>query len=94
MVVQLERFAMLKIVPDPPFSADPSHHLEDTLIQATEYVLCALSVGHHAISTLPKSPATVMTLAVMHEVEAVRSLLESAIAQVQFKGKPQMHTLH
>lgn len=79
---------MLKLVPDPAFTADPSHHLEDTLIQATEYALCALSVGHHAISTLPKSPATIMTLAVMHEVEAVRSLLESAIAQVQFRGRP------
>lgn len=94
MVVQLERFAMLKIVPDPPCSTDPSHHLEDTLTQATEYALCALSVGHHAISTLPKSPATIMTLAVMHEMEAVRTLLESAIAQVQLRGRQQMHTLH
>ena len=66
---------MLKLVPDPPFSTESPHHLEDTLIQAAEYVFCALSVGHHAISTLPKSPATIMTLAVMHEVEAVRSLL-------------------
>ncbi|MCY1450037.1 hypothetical protein D9M71_668150 [compost metagenome] len=85
---------MLKIVPDPPISSDPSHHLEDTLTQATEYVLCALSVGHHAISTLPRSPATIMTLAVMHEMEAVRTLLESAIAQVQLGSRPQMHTLH
>ena len=85
---------MRKLVPDPPFSNDAPHHLEDTLTQATEYVLCALSVGHQAISTLPRSPATLMTLAVMHEMEAVRTLLESAIAQVQLSGRPQMHTLH
>lgn len=85
---------MLKIVPDPPIFSDPSHHLEDTLIQATEYVLCALSVGHHAVTALPRSPATIMTLAVMHEMEAVRTLLESAIAQVQLRDRPQVHTLH
>ncbi|WGV19518.1 hypothetical protein QIY50_19490 [Pseudomonas putida] len=85
---------MLKIVPDPPIFSDPSHHLEDTLTQATEYVLCALSVGHHAIALLPRSPATIMTLVVVHEMEAVRTLLESAIAQVQLRGRPQMHTLH
>lgn len=84
---------MLKIVPDPPISDSP-HHLEDTLIQATEYVLCALSVGHHAVASLPRSPATIMTLAVVHELEAVRTLLESAIAQVQLRGRQPVHTLH
>lgn len=85
---------MLKIVPDPPCSNEASHSLEDTLIQATEYVLCALAVAHHSVSTLPKSPSSLMTLAVMHEMEAVRALLESAVAQVQMKERPQMHTLH
>jgi hypothetical protein len=84
---------MLKIVPDPPCSPGATHHLEDTLIQATEYVLCALAVGHHAVATLPKSPASIMTLAVMHEMEAVRTLLESAVAQVQQTQRPQLHTL-
>ena len=92
--MQLERIAMLKIVPDPPCSADTPHHLEDTLIQASEYVLCALAVAHHAVSTLPKSPASIMTLAVMHEMEAVRTLLESAVAQVQLTARPHMQTLH
>ncbi|MEW5515171.1 hypothetical protein ABGT16_21385 [Pseudomonas asiatica] len=85
---------MLKLVPDPPFSTESPHHLEDTLIQATEYVLCALSVGHHAIASLPRSPATIMTLAVMHEMEAVRTLLESAIALVQLRDGQPVHTLH
>ena len=85
---------MLKLVPDPPFSNDPSHHLEGTLTQAAENVLCALSVGHHAVASLPRSPATIMTLAVMHEMEAVRMLLESAIAQVQLRDGQPMHTLH
>ncbi|MDZ3990763.1 hypothetical protein [Pseudomonas sp. Teo4] len=85
---------MLKIVPDPPHASDVAHYLEDTLIQATEYVLCALAVAHHSVSTLPKSPCSLMTLEVMHEMEAVRALLESAVAQVQMKERPQMHTLH
>jgi len=35
-----------------------------------------------------------MTLAVMHEMEAVRTLLESAVAQVQLTVTPHMQTLH
>ncbi|MEN4829411.1 hypothetical protein ABEH27_23245 [Pseudomonas sp. P39-UII1] len=85
---------MIKIVPDPPYSADSSHYLEDTLIEATECLLCGLAVAHQAITTLPKSPATIMTMTVMHEMEAVRTLLESAIAQVQLKGRRQVRTLH
>jgi len=85
---------MIKIVPDPPYSPDSSHYLEDTLIEATEYLLCGLAVAHQAITTLPRSPATIMTMTVMHEMEAVRTLLESAIAQVQLKGRRQVRTLH
>ena len=36
---------MRKIVPDPPYPLDSSQILQDTLIQSTEYVLCALSVA-------------------------------------------------
>ncbi|MFK0312557.1 hypothetical protein ACIQUF_15085 [Pseudomonas sp. NPDC090233] len=85
---------MIKIVPDPPYSPDASHYLEDTLIEATECVLCGLAVAHQAITTLPKSPATIMTMTVMHEREAVRTLLESAIAQVQSKSQRQLRTMH
>ncbi|MFJ4155618.1 hypothetical protein ACIPZF_12600 [Pseudomonas sp. NPDC089752] len=85
---------MIKIVPDPPYSPDASHYLEDTLIEATECVLCGLAVAHQAITTLPKSPATIMTMTVMHEMEAVRMLLESAIAQVQSKSQRQLRTMH
>ncbi|WDY59619.1 hypothetical protein [Pseudomonas sp. PSKL.D1] len=85
---------MLKIVPDPPFSPDTSHYLEDTLVEASEHLNCGLEVALQAVTKLPKSTATVMTLAVMHEMEAVRTLLESAIAQVQLKGLRQVQTLH
>ncbi|MFJ4349339.1 hypothetical protein ACIPZ5_00385 [Pseudomonas sp. NPDC089428] len=85
---------MLKMVPDPPFTPDASHYLEDTLVEATEYLLCGLAVAQQAVTTLPKSPATVMTLSMIHEMEAVRTLLESAIAQVQLKRPRQVHTLH
>ncbi|MFJ7788231.1 MULTISPECIES: hypothetical protein [unclassified Pseudomonas] len=37
---------------------------------------------------------SIMTLAVVHEMEAVRTLLESAIAQVQLRGRQPVHTLH
>ncbi|MCF1488293.1 hypothetical protein LZ838_13090 [Pseudomonas sp. AA27] len=71
---------MLKIVPDPPHN---HHSLEDTLIQATEYALCALTVAHHAVQLKPRSPAAMLMMASMHEMEALRVLLESALIQVQ-----------
>ncbi|MDF0731375.1 hypothetical protein P0Y43_11640 [Pseudomonas entomophila] len=71
---------MLKIVPDPPHN---HHSLEDTLIQASEYALCALTVAHQAILLQPKTPASILMMASMHKVEALRVLLESALIQVQ-----------
>lgn len=85
---------MLKIVPDPPQTTDSPHVLEDTLVNATEYLMCALAVALHAFSTLPKSPATMMLLTVVHELDAARTLLESALSQVQMSARPQMDTRH
>ncbi|WP_028633731.1 hypothetical protein [Pseudomonas parafulva] len=76
---------MLKIVPDPP------RHilsLEDTLIQATDYALCAATVVQHAMALQPKSPASVLIMASMHELETLRALLESALIQVQMPSEP------
>lgn len=70
---------MLKIVPDPPHT----YSLEDTLIQATEYALCAQTVAHQAVLLRPKSPASILIMASMHELETLRLLLESALTQVQ-----------
>lgn len=80
---------MLKIVPDPPHNP---HSLEDTLIQATEYALCALTVAHHAVQLKPRSPAAVLMMASMHEMESLRVLLEAALIQVQVRA--QAPTLH
>ena len=71
---------MLKLVPDPPHN---HHSLEDTLIQAADYALCAQSVANQAILLQPKSPASILMMATMHELEALRVLLESALIQVQ-----------
>ncbi|AQW68141.1 hypothetical protein ACSFEV_01125 [Pseudomonas fulva] len=71
---------MLKIVPDPPRI---SHSLEDTLIQATDHALCAATVVHQALLQQPKSPASILMMTSMHELEALRALLESALIQVQ-----------
>ncbi|WP_060482511.1 hypothetical protein [Pseudomonas sp. NBRC 111119] len=71
---------MLKIVPDPPHQI---LSLEDTLIQATDYALCAATVAHQALLQQPKSPASILMMASMHELEALRALLESALIQVQ-----------
>ncbi|QXH55098.1 hypothetical protein [Pseudomonas maumuensis] len=78
---------MLKIVPDPPHN---HHSLEDTIIQATEYALCAQTVVHQAVLLHPRSPVSILVMAAMHEMEA---LLESALIQVQM---PQVEprTLH
>ncbi|MFB4393353.1 MULTISPECIES: hypothetical protein [unclassified Pseudomonas] len=71
---------MLKIVPDPPHD---HHSLEDTLIQATDYALCAQTVAHQAMLLLPKSPGAILVMASIHEIESLRVLLESALIQVQ-----------
>lgn len=80
---------MLKIVPDPPHT---SHSLEDTLIQGTDYALCAETVAHQAILLEPKSPASILIMTTMHELEALRVLLEAALIHVQMLAEPR--TLH
>jgi len=80
---------MLKIVPDPPQNLQS---LEDTLIQATDYALCASTVVHQAMLMHPKSPASILMMASMHELETLRALLEQALIQVQMPSEPQ--TLH
>ncbi len=50
---------MLKIVPDPPLK---TLCLEDTLIQATEYALCAATVVHQAILLQPKSIVSILMM--------------------------------
>lgn len=80
---------MLKIVPDPP---QHLHSLEDTLILASDYAVCAEAVAHQAMLMQPKSPASLLLMASMHELETLRRLLETALAQVQKPADPQ--TLH
>ena len=80
---------MLKIVPDPP------HHLqslEDTIMMASDYALCAEAVAQQAMLMQPRSPASVLIMAAMHELETLRRLLESALTQIQQPANPQpMH---
>ncbi|WP_434119612.1 hypothetical protein [Pseudomonas fortuita] len=78
---------MLKMVPDPPHTL---HSLEDTLIQAAEYTVCALAISQQAMLMQPKSPAAVLMMATTHELESLRSLLESALIQAQTPNEPRM----
>ncbi|MDZ5601446.1 hypothetical protein SJI00_01425 [Pseudomonas sp. RP23018S] len=75
---------MLKIVPDPPRTI---HSLEHTLTQATDYALCAATVAHQALLLEPKPPASTLIMASLHEMEALRVLLESALIQVQLQNE-------
>ncbi len=80
---------MLKIVPDPPHHI---HFLEDTLIQASDHALCAATVAHQALLLQPKSPTSILIMTSLHELEALRALLESALLQVQRPREPRaMH---
>lgn len=77
---------MLKIVPDPP------HHplsLEDTIMLASDYALCAEAVAQQAMLMQPRSPASLLIMAAMHELEALRKLLESALAHIHKPADPQ-----
>ena len=78
---------MLKIVPDPPHDI---HSLEDTLIQATDYALCAATVVRQAMLLQPKSPASILMMTSMHELETLRALLETALVQVQMPTEPRI----
>jgi len=75
-----------------PIHPNPPHSLEDTLIQATDYALCAATVVHKALLLQPKSPASILMMTSMHELEALRILLESALVQLQIPAEPR--TLH
>ncbi|MCE7762844.1 hypothetical protein GQL56_09320 [Pseudomonas putida] len=76
---------MLKMVPDPPHTL---HSLEDTLIQAAEYAVCALAISQQAMLMQSKSPATVLMMATTHELESLRSLIEFALIQAQAPNGP------
>ncbi|MCF1489832.1 hypothetical protein LZ838_21005 [Pseudomonas sp. AA27] len=56
--------------------------------------MCALAVAHQSFSHLPKSLATLVMLTMMHELDATRMLLESALAQLQMSERPPSYTLH
>ncbi|MFA7895453.1 hypothetical protein [Pseudomonas putida] len=71
---------MLKVVPDPPRNP---HSLEDTLVQATDHALCAATVVQQVLLLQPKSLASILMMTTMHELEALRALLESALIQMQ-----------
>lgn len=77
---------MLKIVPDPPHNA---HSLEDTLMIAADHALCAEAVAQQAMLMQPKSPVSLLIMTSMHELDALRKLLESALVQVQNPADPQ-----
>ena len=44
---------MRKMVPDPPHSLDSTQALQDTLVQSSEYVLCALFVARQSVQLKP-----------------------------------------
>jgi hypothetical protein len=45
-------------------------------------------VAHQAILLQPKSPVSILMMTTMHELEALRVLLESALIQVQMPAEP------
>jgi hypothetical protein len=56
------------------------------------HLLCAHTVIHQALLLQPKSPASILMMASMHEMEALRVMLESMLIQVQMPAEPR--TLH
>ncbi|WDY56813.1 hypothetical protein [Pseudomonas sp. PSKL.D1] len=87
---------MRKMVPDPPYSLPLPNGVQDTLIQTSEYVLCALTVARQSVQLKPTASSSIVMQAVIHEMEAVHALVESALLQLQMHAhlpaEPQ--TLH
>jgi hypothetical protein len=73
---------MLKIVPDPPLNTK-DHSLEDILVQTTEYLVCALTVAQQTVLLHPRPNEQVLTMAVMHEIDSARTMVELALSKVQ-----------
>ncbi|MFK0313460.1 hypothetical protein ACIQUF_19815 [Pseudomonas sp. NPDC090233] len=69
---------MLKIVPDPPLNS-----LEDSLAIISEYLVCAHTITQQLVFLNAQQPMQAMGLAVLHEVEAARGLVEQTLARVQ-----------
>ncbi|MGY4526174.1 hypothetical protein [Pseudomonas sp. TE21394] len=87
---------MRKMVPDPPHSLDSTQALQETLAQSSEYVLCALFVARQAMQLKPAAPSSIVMQAVIHEMEAVQGLVESALMQLQMQAHlpAEPRTLH
>ncbi|MGG5289009.1 hypothetical protein [Pseudomonas shirazensis] len=85
---------MLKIVPDPPQCSQSARILEDTLVEASDYLMGALIVARQTVLLQPKSAGSMSMLTVLHEVESARALVEAAIAYVQRRGRPPAAQLH
>lgn len=75
---------MLKIVPDPPHLL---HSLEGKLIMAAEAAPCAEAVAQQAMLMQPKSPVSALIMTSMHELDALRKLLEAALVQIQMPSE-------
>ena len=52
----------------------------------------ALAVAQQSVALISRSPGSMLVLAALHEMEAVRTLLDSALAQLQMTT--QSPTLH
>jgi hypothetical protein len=76
---------MLDIVPDPPQN---STSLEDTLQKVADNALCAEAVMQQAILLQPCSPVTLLMKASMHELQALRTLIDSALVLTQMPANP------
>ncbi|WP_256676313.1 hypothetical protein [Pseudomonas sp. CM27] len=59
-----------------------------TLFQATDHAPCAATVVHHAMQLQPRSPASILMMTSIHELEALRALRESTLIQVQMAAEP------
>ena len=88
---------MRKIVPDPPTtSLESSVVLQDKLAQASEHVICAISIASQAVMLNPVSHSSKIMRAVIHEMAAVRALLDEAAIHAQMREQlpAQPRTLH
>ncbi len=88
---------MRKNIPDPPASSlESSIALQDTLTQASEHVICALSVASQSVMLNPASPSSKIMRAVIHEMATVQALLAFAEKHAQMRAHlpAEPRTLH
>ncbi|GFM82442.1 hypothetical protein PSCICN_31340 [Pseudomonas cichorii] len=84
---------MISTTPHPPrdisvglFNVKPGIKIEDALVLASEYLLCAGATAYETVDNSTKEFRP-LAQAVVHQIEAARALVQAAVAELEGRKK-------